>query len=1821
MKNLLQKSELNRKLRNFITLCFVCLLAIGNAWGQGQDLVLTFNLSSNPGGWPTTNLTTLTEYTYVLDGTNYTFALKNVKCNDGYLMLTATAALGLPAVEDYKLTKVVAKNSGGCSTSVNVGVSSSASLASYISGGAKLTWATTSSSYTYNLSGTSDNTVYYLYVTNKNAQITSLELTYEYGSTTPTVATPTFTPAAGTYTEAQNVAISTSTNDATIYYTLGNSEPTIESAVYEAPITISATTTLKAVAVRDGYNDSEIATAEYTIVSAPEYSTISDWKAVFSTTSTVTSKLTGDLTFVYNNGKYFYFQDAAGTGLLVYDGNNNITREYNNGDVVSGGVYGTCTIYNGLYELVPTQDFPAGVAGTEVQPVEVTAAQIISDSTYESKLVKIVGVTFDNNYTFNDNHRSTTFTQDQTNLTCYNNFKTLAKAVVGGGHADVVGFVGCYNANKQIYPRNDNDILIWSTVATPSITPATTSFAISQTVTISCETDGATIYYTTNGEDPTVNSTVYSEPFSVMATTTVKAMAVKAGYENSAVATATYTLEELYTVTLPDQTLTETSFGAGVTLPSLDNVGDFTFSGWSTDYYAEEITTQPTIISAGEYHPTGDIMLYPIYTHSENGGIQWRKITDLSSITAGTYALLTTDGHAFNGTIKKGHGQVTTESFSFTDNVASTAPTGTCEIELQAVNGGYKMYNSDLGYLYASAASSGKLAWYNSEDSYWFYGSNNWQYYANSAYLRSYDNISIRTYGTNNGEVLVFAKKELAEVTYYTSNPVAQTTYTITLGYDTEGGDVTLSTTTAASGQTVTITVNPEDCYELDDMIVEDASGTTIQYNAEATAQNVYTFEMPSSNVEVTALFDVKNFAIDVDDNVVGGTIVANESADCGSTVQLLQEANSNYMFDHWVVTDAMGAPVTVENEAFTMPASDVTVSAVFEDIPTYTVTFDAGNGTCTTATAQYQLGDEALTLPTAEPSTGCVAQGWTFAGWTNEQIDGTTEQAPAVLLTNNYTPANDVTLHAVYAYTSGASSETAWEKATSLSIGDQVCLVCEGVLMKLDSISTTDTKYGVGTSYTDNIAGLYPMTIEEGNQIGSYAFKDEDGNYLYWNSGNSLSVIGTLSDNSSWTVSFDLVDGVPDNATIKNVATPSRQIIWNFSHPRFACYTGHTPKHSGTEGYNAVQLYKLTGGATTIYATSMNCNSCVIEAEDLPYTEDFEGYTTSTNPVTFVEPDCWTLAHEYVVKDPDTVPNLYYSNSTTFIHSGNYSLRMWLRDIYAMPKISEDIDIRTLKMTLWVRQSYSFYMLQVGVMSDLNDESTFVPVAVINNGTTQMEMSEVDFSQYVGDGRYIAFKNIGTSSSDSHSVNYIDDITLSVSDVACGISSLPYSENFDSYTTAILAKTGVQPNCWTIAHKDVAMSSDKEPQIYYSSSFAHESNYSLRMYGRCIYAMPKLDDNINVQDIRMSMYLRQPHSCYPLQVGVMSDLDDVNTYVPVTTIRNSSANVEHVTFDFSSYTGTGKYIVFRNVISGGSDPVSTNYIDDITLTQLDECGMITLPYQENFENMTTITTKATGIQPRCWAVAHEDVTLTNTNKPQLYYCSSFASSGNYTLRMYGRCIYAMPMLSDNVSVSDLTMGMYLRQPYACYPLQIGVMSDLDDASTFVPVTTIKIGGGNVQYVEVDFSSYTGEGKYIAFRNIISGGSDPVSTNYIDDININYTSEYTRALPFNMLVVNAPMDVEVEKFELSMELSQARAIENAMLENEVSIYPTPTTGEISIDASENVEKVEVYNNIGRLVATFNNQREINISDMPAGLYMLRVTLQGDAVVMKKVVKK
>ena len=121
---------------------------------------------------------------------------------------------------------------------------------------------------------------------------------------TPVAATPTFSVAAGTYASAQSVTISDSTTGATIYYTTNGTTPTTSSSVYSAAVTVSATETLKAIAVATGYSNSSVSSAAYTITSTTATPTFSLAAGTYASAQTVTisDSTTGATIYYTTNG-------------------------------------------------------------------------------------------------------------------------------------------------------------------------------------------------------------------------------------------------------------------------------------------------------------------------------------------------------------------------------------------------------------------------------------------------------------------------------------------------------------------------------------------------------------------------------------------------------------------------------------------------------------------------------------------------------------------------------------------------------------------------------------------------------------------------------------------------------------------------------------------------------------------------------------------------------------------------------------------------------------------------------------------------------------------------------------------------------------------------------------------------------------------------------------------------------------------------------------------------------------------------------------------------------------------------------------------------------------------------------------------------------------------------------------------------------------------------------------------------------------------------------------------------------------------------------
>ncbi|MGD0090058.1 MAG: MBG domain-containing protein [Planctomycetota bacterium] len=124
------------------------------------------------------------------------------------------------------------------------------------------------------------------------------------------------------------------------------------------------------------------------------------------------------------------------------------------------------------------------------------------------------------------------------------------------GSYAVVGTISDSNSSGSASASGTLTIVAPVPVAVPTFSPAAGGYAGAQSVTISCATSGATIYYTLDGSAPTASSPQYAAAINVSAPTTIKAYAVQTGMTDSAVASAAYT------VLLPN------SSGAGQSTPN-----------------------------------------------------------------------------------------------------------------------------------------------------------------------------------------------------------------------------------------------------------------------------------------------------------------------------------------------------------------------------------------------------------------------------------------------------------------------------------------------------------------------------------------------------------------------------------------------------------------------------------------------------------------------------------------------------------------------------------------------------------------------------------------------------------------------------------------------------------------------------------------------------------------------------------------------------------------------------------------------------------------------------------------------------------------------------------------------------------------------------------------------------------------------------------------------------------------------------------------------------------------------------------------------------
>ena len=644
---------------------------VSKAAYTGGDLEFDFK-TVEPEGWPTTAATAAAgTYKYTVNGVDYSFIHgEEIYCGgtaptSAYLMIVNGSSLGLPAIAGYKLVKVVGtlNDSGSPSTASKVSITDGSSE---VTGGAEQTWGTKGGNYTYSLTETEENTVYYLSVSNRNCQMIKLVLSYE-------PATPSATKYAVSFATVESGSFSASPSKAeagaevTLMATPAegyafNNDWSVKGADETAIEVVDGKFTMPAQNVTVSGTFSKVA---YTIT-----------KAAAENGSFIVKKGDAEVTTAFKGDK-LTLEATPAEGYTL----GNWTVTYIDGETKKSVSVNANTFYMPSANVTVSATFVEAAA----VPVYASVAELIAAGKPTKDATKVTVTLKDEEIT--KFYKTSTYTNgvyfmvgtQEVQIYCKD---TPSDWEIGGTISGTL--TNCdwklyVNKDKQetweLCPADYSELTYkapMSTCATPVIT-----IAEGGVVSITCETTGATIHYTVGDSpaDPTEADAVFSA-VTLTGGQTIKAIAVAEGYKPSAVASKKYTVGGAEAVLVWDDDFSSNTKANTTALKSLNG---------SKTGFKDAYTTVENC-----YPEVSSIKLSSSKTI---GSIQTPKFTRLSGTSSVTvtieYAGYGTDKGTLNLSVV-GNGKLSVQSLTATSTAKSGADVTTWDKATFVISGADK---------------------------------------------------------------------------------------------------------------------------------------------------------------------------------------------------------------------------------------------------------------------------------------------------------------------------------------------------------------------------------------------------------------------------------------------------------------------------------------------------------------------------------------------------------------------------------------------------------------------------------------------------------------------------------------------------------------------------------------------------------------------------------------------------------------------------------------------------------------------------------------------------------------------------------------------------------------------------------------------------------------------------------------------------------------------------------------------------------------------------------------------------------------------------
>lgn len=441
-----------------------------------------------------------------------------------------------------------------------------------------------------------------------------------------TVSTPTLDPSGGTFNGAQEVKVGCATDSVELRYTIDGTDPTSSSPKADSTIKIESSSKLKVVAFRDGWTPSAIARAEYEIIkkaAKPSFSLNPSETLHVAKKLALVSSIDGAVIRFTTDGKdpdgnsgiygdsipvtssmlvkavvsapgmapsdiaaadYIYTQQGAVTAPTMIPGSTMfvdsllVTMKETSGGIIYYTTDNTDPMtspsrseYVGVLKIKASTTFKVYAEKSGMVPSPVRTFTYTLTTRVATPVITPKTASYSGSQTATITCASTGatiyYTTDGTTPTTasriYNDAQPIqvSSTTTINAFADVQGMVASAVASEKI--------TILPQLPLPTFSHVGGTYTSIQYITIKSQVTGATIHYTTDGTVPTTSSPVYSSTITVDATTTLRAIAVMAGYSNSAVASITYTID----------------------LPKIDTLTFVTPSGYYTGSHTVYITS------------------------------------------------------------------------------------------------------------------------------------------------------------------------------------------------------------------------------------------------------------------------------------------------------------------------------------------------------------------------------------------------------------------------------------------------------------------------------------------------------------------------------------------------------------------------------------------------------------------------------------------------------------------------------------------------------------------------------------------------------------------------------------------------------------------------------------------------------------------------------------------------------------------------------------------------------------------------------------------------------------------------------------------------------------------------------------------------------------------------------------------------------------------------------------------------------------------------------------------------------------------------------